>query len=267
MNIVTFILVVLAAFAAGIINAVAGGGTFITFPALTQLAGLSAKAANMTSTLGVWPGSATAILAARSEFKLIPRFTLIYFSLISLVGGTAGSILLVSTSSQTFAYVIPWLLAFATLIFAAAPAIGRWAGHQHGERTLKWTLIVTVIQLAVAVYGGYFGAGIGVLMLAGLSFCGLDNLHQINGLKVLLATIINGISIVVFILYSTQVAVVTDRVDWPLALGMALAAAVGGFVGMRLARRFKPANLRYLILAIGTLLTVGYFYKSYFAAG
>lgn len=259
-----FALVVLSGFIAGVVNALAGGGTFLTFPALTGLAGLTEKAANMTSTIGVWPGSATSILAARSEFKLIPRSMLLLYGILSLFGGLTGSLLLVYTSSTTFTLVIPWLLAFATAVFACSKPIARWAGRKHGQKALKWTLLVGLIQFFISVYGGYFGAGMGVLMLAGLAFSGLDHIHQMNALKVLLGTIINGISIVVFVLYTMHARQPGDGVDWAYALPMAAAAAVGGFWGMRLARRVKPDNLRYIILGIGTLLTVTYFYKAYF---
>jgi uncharacterized membrane protein YfcA len=119
-----------------------------------------------------------------------------------------------------------------------------------------------MIQFAVAVYGGYFGAGIGVLMLAGLSFAGLETLNQINALKVLLNAIINGITIAVFV--TAPFLSIPDRIHWPIALGMGVFAAIGGFVGMKIARNMKPAKLRMVILTIGVLLTLIYFYRGYF---
>src|SRR3954470_12756319 len=205
MNALSWLLVLAAAFAAAAINSIAGGGTFLSFPTLTGIALLSDKAANMTSTIGLWPGSASSIVAARKDFRRIPVGMLVGYGLISLVGGTAGAVMLrYYTSPKTFALVIPWLLAFATVIFAFSKPIARWAGRQHGHRTPGWTLFVGAVQLVVAVYGGYFGAGIGVLMLAGLAFAGLDDIHQMNGLKVLLATIINGVAAVIF-LFSPEV--------------------------------------------------------------
>src|SRR4051794_12813672 len=239
MNALSWLLVLVAAFVAAAINSIAGGGTFLSFPTLTGIALLSEKAANMTSTIGLWPGSASSIVAARRDFRRIPGGMLIGYGVISLVGGTAGAVLLrYYTSPRTFAYVIPWLLAFATIVFMFSKPIARWAGRQHGHRTPGWTLFVGVVQLVVAFYGGYFGAGIGVLMLAGLSFAGLDDIHQMNALKVLLATLINGVASVVFICRSLNVPA-SDGIHWALAGAMIAASIVGGFTGMAVARRVK----------------------------
>ena len=248
------LIVSLASFVAAAVNSVAGGGTFLTFPALTGFAGLSEKVANMTSTIGLWPGSASSVVAARNEFKRLPKGMTLTFSLISLTGGVIGSWLLLNTTVRGFRLLIPWLLLFATTIFAFSKPIARWAGRQHGDRSLKWTLFVAAVQLVVAIYGGYFGAGIGVLMLAGLSFAGLDDIHQMTAMKVLLATMINGVAAVVFCFYT---------VDWHIAGTMAVASVIGGFLGMGAARRIKADQLRLVILAIGVSLTAYYFYNAY----
>src|SRR5439155_12215640 len=133
---------------------------------------------------------------------------------------------------KSFELAIPWLLAFATIIFGFSKPISRWAGRQHGHRTLGWTIVVGCIQFVIAVYGGYFGAGIGVLMLAGLSFAGLDDIHQMNALKVLLATLINGVASVVFLAGSWKDVRSGDVVDWRIAGAMAVVSTVGGFLGM-----------------------------------
>jgi uncharacterized membrane protein YfcA len=250
----TYLLIAIAAFVAGAVNSIAGGGTFISFPALTGVAGLSEKVANMTSTIGLWPGSAAGVVAAGPEFRRLPRGMVIAYGIISLVGGTIGSVLLLRTSPRTFQLVIPWLLAFATVVFGFSKPIARWAGRKHGDRSLKWTLFVGAVQLAVAIYGGYFGAGIGVLMLAGLSFAGLDDIHQMNALKVLLATVINGVAAVIFLF---------GPIVWPLAILMAITSSFGGFLGMAYARKVKPDQLRLAILAIGITLTGVYFAKAY----
>lgn len=258
------LLITFVAFLAAAINSIAGGGTFLTFPTLVGVGGLTDKVANMTSTIGLWPGSAASIYAARSDIASVPRRMAIAYALISLVGGITGAVLLrYYTSDQTFNYLIPWLLAFATAVFAFSKPIARWAGRQHGSRSLGWTAFVGFVQLIVAVYGGYFGAGIGVLMLAGLSFAGLDNIHQMNGLKVLLATVINGVAATIFIVGSLHAAPGADRVNWPIALAMALAGVVGGFLGMVAARKIKPDHLRAVILLIGVLLTAVYFVRNY----
>lgn len=260
-------LLALAAFAAAAINSIAGGGTFITFPALTGLAGLSEKVANMTSTVGLWPGSAASVAAARRDLARLPRAMLLAYGLISLVGGVLGSVLLLRTSTHAFGLAIPWLLAFATTLFAFSKPIARWAGRQHGDRSLKWTLFVGAVQLAIAVYGGYFGAGIGVLMLAGLSLAGLDDIHQMNALKVLLATLINGVAAGIFVvgslLGSDLLGSQGDRVNWTIAGLMVLASTVGGFLGMYAARRVKQDQLRLAILGTGVALTAIYFVRNY----
>jgi len=259
---IDFAAIATSAAVAAAINSVAGGGTFLTFPALTGLAHLSEKAANMTSTLGLWPGSASSIIAARDDLKRVPKSMLILYSAISLVSGATGAILLTLTRPQTFTLVIPWLLAFATIIFAFSKPIARWAGRHHGNRSLRWTLLVAAVQVVIALYGGYFGAGIGVLMLAGLSFAGLDDIHQMNALKVLLATLINGTAAAIFIARSFS-APPADRIHWPLAAAMVVASTLGGFLGMRLARRISQNHLRHFILAVGICLTAIYFYRAY----
>jgi len=259
----TLILVAVAAFVAAAVNSVAGGGTFLTFPTLTDGVGLSTKVANMTSTIGLWPGSASSIYAAKKDFRRIPNGILLAYSVISVVGGVLGAVLLrYHTSPATFRLVIPWLLLFATLVFAASKPIARWAGAKHGHRSLGWTVMVGVIQLIVAVYGGYFGAGIGVLMLAGLSFAGLDDIHQMNALKVLLATLINGVAAAVFLIGSIQ-SDAANTVNWQVAGAMAAAAAIGGFLGMAIARRIPALTLRIIILLVGSGLTVLYFSRAY----
>ncbi len=253
-------IVVASAAIAGAVNAIAGGGTFLTFPALTGVAGLTEKVANMTSTVGLWPGSAASVVAAAPDMKKMPRGMLIAYTIISLVGGILGALLLIKTSDRDFRLLIPWLLAFATVIFAFSKPIARWAGRKHGHRTPAWTVIVGVLQLAVAVYGGYFGAGIGVLMIACLSFSGLDDIHQMNALKVTLATVINGAAAILFVTFRFAG---TESIEWRYAAVMAVASVIGGFVGMRIARRVPQAALRGTILTIGVTLTAIYFWKAY----
>ncbi len=251
----TVLLIALVSFLAGMTNAIAGGGTFFTFPALTRLGGLSDLAANVTSTIGIWPGSAASVWAAKKELKRLPIRMAVAFSVISVVGAVIGALLLLNTPERAFSLLVPWLLLFATVIFGFSKPIARWAGRQHGHRTLGWTIIVGVIQLLVAVYGGYFGAGIGILMLAGLSFAGLDDIHQMNAMKVLLQTSINGIAAVIFLF--------SDDLVWRFALPMAAMSAVGGFLGIAIARKMPQAVLRAVILAIGIVVTALYFVKNY----
>jgi len=248
------LIISLVAFVAAAMNSVAGGGTFLTFPALVGFGHLTEKMANMTSTVGLWPGSAASVVAAKNDFQKLPRGMVVLYSAISLIGGTVGSLLLLNTSDVKFDLVVPWLLAFATTVFGFSKPIARWAGRQHGNRSLGWTLFVGCIQLLVATYGGYFGAGIGVLMLAGLSFAGLDDVHQMNTMKVLLATIINAVAACIFIYRG---------INWPIAGAMIVASIIGGFLGMVVARRVKTDQLRMIILSIGIILTCYYFNRAY----
>jgi len=250
-----YLIIPLVAFLAGFTNAIAGGGTFFTFPALTGLGALTDRAANVTSTVGLWPGGAASVVAARRELRRLPRGMTAAFFLISLVGGAIGAVLLLVTPKHTFSLLIPWLLGFATLVFGFSKPIARWAGRQHGHRTLGWTFVVAFVQLIVAIYGGYFGAGIGILMLAGLAFAGLDDIHQMNALKVLLQTSINGVAAIIF-LFSPDLL-------WSLALPMAAMSAVGGFLGIAVARKMPQETLRAVILIVGVLVTGLYFARNY----
>jgi uncharacterized membrane protein YfcA len=257
------IFVTMAAFVAGTMNAVAGGGTFLAFPALTA-AGVNEKVANMLCTIGLWPGSASSVVAARSEFGRLPRYMVFGYSTLCLIGGAVGAVLLLVTPTAAFSLVIPWLLLFATIIFGFSRPIAHWAGRKHGQRALKWTLIVAGVQGAVAIYGGYFGAGIGVLTLAGLSFTGLEDIHQMNALKVLLSTLTNLSAAIVFLCAPKPAGDAAEwHMAWKFALWMACASTISGFLGMAVARKVKQEQLRILILLCGVLLTGIYFYKNY----
>jgi len=250
-----YLIIPLVSFLAGMTNAIAGGGTFFTFPALTGLAGLTERAANITSTIGLWPGAAASVWSARTELKRLPVRMAIAFSIISVIGAIVGAVLLLVTPQRTFRLLVPWLLLFATVIFGFSKPIARWAGRQHGHPTMGWTIVVGGVQLLVAIYGGYFGAGIGILMLAGLSFAGLDDIHQMNAMKVLLQTSINGIAAIIFLF--------SPDLNWSLALPMAAMSAIGGFLGIAVARRMPQNTLRAVILLIGVIVTALYFVKIY----
>jgi uncharacterized protein len=252
-------LVCLAAFIAAALNAIAGGGTFLAFPVLTGLAGLTEKAANVACTIGLWPGSASAVAAVRREFKFLPRYMVLGYTLAALAGGLIGAELLLHTSERTFYYAIPWLLAFATSVFAMGKRIAKWANREAAAEAGKghsylWIGFVGFIQFILSIYGGYFGAGMGVLTLAGLSFVGLSDIRQINVLKVLLSTATNLTAAIVFMF---------GPVQWHFVGVMALSSTLGGYVGMHAAQRLPEKWLRRVILSIATLLTVGYFWKVY----
>ncbi len=249
------VLVCLAAFVAAAVNAVAGGGTFLAFPALTQLGGLSEKLANIACTIGLWPGSAASVLAVWKQVKALPRGMVLAYTLVCLTGGAVGAWLLLHTAEATFHYVIPWLLLFATIVFAAGKRISRWAGRDTvANHSPGWVFVVGLVQFAIAIYGGYFGAGIGVLTLAGLSLVGFEDLKKVNVLKVLLSTATNLTAAVTFLF---------GPVPWRFAGPMAVASFAGGFVGMHGAQRLPQPVLRAVVLSIASLLTAVFFWKVY----
>jgi hypothetical protein len=255
----TLMLVCLAAFTAAALNAVAGGGTFVLFLVLTGLARLSEKAANVACTIGLWPGSASAVVAARREIAGLPRGMVIGYSLLALVGGFLGAELLLHTSETTFYYAIPWLLAFATSVFAMGSRIARWANREAAAQAGKghspaWTFSVGLVQFILSIYGGYFGAGMSILTLAGLSLVGLPDIRQMNVLKMVIATATNLTAAIVFLF---------GPVPWRFVGPMAVSCAAGGFVGMHVAQRLPQAWLRRVIVSIATLLTLAYFWKVY----
>ena len=250
-----------AAAVATAVNAIAGGGTFVAFPVLTGLGGMTEKAANVTCTLGIWPGSASAVLAVRRSVADLPRRMTVAYCLLALVGGGCGAELLEHTSDRTFAFAIPWLLLFATAVFAMGDRVARWAGRgaasaasAAADPATGWAIFVGGVQFILSVYGGYFGAGMGVLTLAGLSLVGLRDLRQVNVLKVLMSTATNLSAAVVFLF---------GPVQWRFVAPMAVAGAIGGFAGMHVAQRLSRRTLRAVILVVASGLTAAYFWKVY----
>lgn len=232
-----------AAAAAGAINSVAGGGTLVTFPTLLWV-GLAENAANATSTAALWPGALGSVWGYRRELGQIDRRL---FALVvpSVVGGIVGAVLLQLTPNETFKHLVPFLILFATALFMAQDALqGRFnlsASHQARSHWLSWTML---FQLGVAIYGGYFGAGIGILMLAALSLMGHSDIHQMNAIKNLLAACINSLAGIYFLVFSDLV-VPSD------ALIMAVGAIVGGIGGAGLARRLGRQTVRRVVVVIG----------------
>jgi uncharacterized membrane protein YfcA len=245
-----------AAFIAGMINSVAGGGTLVSFPALIWV-GLDPVIANATSTVGIWPGTVGGIFGFRREIGGSGRWMRL-LAAPSVVGGVVGALLLLRTPSKTFAMIVPYLILFATILFAAQEPIARRlrgsnqeasraVPHQEGA-TRRWQAGAVLFQFCVAVYGGYFGAGIGILMLAALSILGLTDIHQMNGLKNFLGLAINGVAALYF--------VASGAVSWPDAIVMAIGAIVGGYGGAGLARKLGRRFVRRAVIAIGLAMTV-----------
>jgi uncharacterized membrane protein YfcA len=237
-----------AAFLAGIVNSVAGGGTLLTFPALIA-AGLSPLVANATSTVALLPASLTSMHGYRGELAGARRWV-IAFAGPSLAGGWLGAILLLHTTNATFNRVVPWLVLGATGLFLLQPPLMRWIRGPHavmaGEarpesRSPSPTLLA--LQLVVAIYGGYFGAGVGILMLATLGFMGFSNIHRMNGLKNWGAFCMNVVAAATF--------AVSGIVVWPVALSMAAGSMAGGYVGARAAQRFPQVVVRGAVAVVG----------------
>lgn len=242
-----------AAFSAGAINSVAGGGTLISFPTLIWL-GLNSVTANATNTVAIWPGSLGGMWGFRRELRTA-HSRMFALLLPSLIGGLAGAWLLRYTPPALFDRLVPFLILFATLLFMAQETVQRLlktAGTApHGS--WKWLVGASVFQLFVAFYGGYFGAGIGILMLAALSILGLTDIHQMNGLKNLFALSINGVAAIYFIFYG--------MVYWPDALLMALGAIAGGIGGSGLARKLGRTAVRRIVISIGFAMAISLFFR------
>jgi uncharacterized protein len=242
---VHYVLIFAAAFAAGSINSVAGGGTLVTFPTLLWL-GVPSKLANGTSTVALLPGSLAGVWGFRRELADADR-RLLSLVVPSLIGGTVGAILLVLTPSEVFDRLIPFLILFATVLFMAQEPIQRRfnlaQAHESRSHWLSWTML---FQLMVGLYGGYFGAGIGILMLAALSLIGHTDIHQMNGVKNLLATCMNGIAAGLFI-YSGLVL-------WQDAIVMMGGAVLGGIGGASMARRAGRQAVRRTVIVIGFVM-------------
>ena len=227
----------LAAAAAGAVNSIAGGGTLLTFPALfaflTATTGSEATAsvlANGTSTVALFPGSVAGIWGYRHEVAQSRRWLWLLTGP-SLLGGLFGSLLVILLPPEMFADLVPWLILTAAMLFALQPTIAGWfgVGQPHCRRRPPVpSLVVAGFQFLIGIYGGYFGAGIGILMLSSLAMMGLADIHIMNGLKTVLASCINGVAAAVFI--------VGGKVDWPAAIAMAIAAMLGGYCGARVAR-------------------------------
>lgn len=233
---------------AAAINSVAGGGTFLTFPVFI-MAGLSPLQANVMSTIALWPGTISSSYGYRKELT-VSRKRLLPLLLVCLIGGTAGSLTLLRTPETTFKQLVPWLLLGATLIFT----FGRYGIerlHKKFPNAKEYHWLGILLQIFIAFYGGYFGAGIGILMLAMLQLMGYSNIHQMNGLKTLLAATI-GVAVVLVFLFS-------DVVVWNITAIMVAGGIFGGYVGARTALKVPPAHVRLLVSIIGFSMSVYFF--------
>ena len=253
------IILCVAAALAGVVNAIAGGGTLLTFPALALILGPSAAAAvaaNATSTVALFPGSLAAMWGYRRELSGVRPWVVPLIGP-SLVGGAIGTWLVAQRDPKEFQLLVPVLILAATVLFLLQPSITKWTGigKPHESPSLAARTGIIGFQFLIAFYGGYFGAGIGILMLSALALMGLSDIHRMNGVKTLLASAINGISVVLFIWF--------DKVHWNLAVPMILASIVGGFVGASVARRLNKNLVRQTVVVIGMLMSAYYFLRIY----
>ena len=242
-----------AAFAAGAINSVAGGGTLISFPTLIWL-GLNSVTANATNTVAIWPGSLGGMWGFRRELRTA-HSRMFALLLPSLIGGLAGAWLLRYTPPALFDRLVPFLILFATLLFMVQEPVQRILKTAGAARhtSSRWLAGALIFQFFVGLYGGYFGAGIGILMLAALRILGLTDIHQMNGLKNLFALSINGVAAIYFIFYG--------MVYWPDALLMAIGAIAGGIGGSGLARKLGRTAVRRIVISIGFAMAISLFFR------
>ena len=245
----SYAVLVIAGLLAGMINAIAGGGTLLSFPALVWL-GVPPIMANATATLTALPGYIGSAWAYRHDIRAEGSLPLRAIVLVSALGGLAGAGLLLITPGDAFVGIVPWLLLTATLLFALGPrlvAAVRARGH-----AVIGPLVSAVALLLVAGYGGYFNGGLGIMLLAAFRLIGFENLHNMNGLKNLLSAVLSLVSVTT---YATA-----GLIAWESAVVLALATTLGGYIGARQARRIRRMDLlRLLIVAIGAVLTVVFF--------
>ncbi len=251
---------IVAAFLAGVLNAVAGGGSFLSFPALLGT-GIQPVQANATNTVALWPGQITSIAAYREDIRKNTRL-LMPMSLAGLIGGTIGAIVLLNTPQTTFMRLVPWLLLVAATLFAISRPILRWldrravarhqrAGTQPQPPRRRLVFLCTVV---VCCYIGYFGAGAGFLIITLLSLFGLEDLNEINALKVVSTSMANGVAFLIF--------VVSGNVEWRYCLMAMVACAIGGYTSARFARLVPQSVLRTLVIVIGFGMAAWFFWKT-----
>jgi uncharacterized protein len=254
LNISQAIFLFFAGAVGGAMNAVAGGGSFVGFPALLS-AGIAPVPANATNTLALWVGTATSGGAYRKKLDL-PRRVMIPLLVMSMIGGLIGALLLIKTPGQTFLRLIPWLMMAATLLFAFGRKLtGRFSGGISHEATRAAIAGAALFELVVAIYGGYFGGGIGIMNMAMFAAMGMTDIHAMNALKLVVVSAINGVATVAFILLKAIV--------WPQAVALTLGAATGGYLSAHYAQKLPQAWVRSFVIVLGIGMTIYFFVKAY----
>ena len=253
-SILTFLGIFLVGIFAGAVNSVAGGGSLISFPTMIAF-GIPAIVANATNTAGIWPGSLSSAITYSREIKP-DRKLLLTLLLPSMLGGLLGAVVLVITPPALFGEIVPFLVLFATLLFASRGLLDRLLKRQaedSGEVSMLGRIWGFIFQLFVATYGGYFGAGIGILMLGSFSIMGMRDIHKMNGLKTLIGTMINLIAFIFF--------AIKGLVDWPIAAVMAVGTVLGGFGGARISKHINQKYLRWFVILVGLSVSIWLYIK------
>ncbi|MDX2256821.1 MAG: sulfite exporter TauE/SafE family protein [Pseudanabaenaceae cyanobacterium bins.39] len=247
-------LVFIAAMAAGALNGIAGGGSFILFPTLLFV-GISPIMANATNAIALLPGTLASAGAYRQEFAK-DRRTLVYICILGAIGGIAGAILLLRTPPSTFLKILPYLLLTATLAFAFSKRLTRWVESQQSRfanlQTIR-TITITILQLTVSVYGGFFGGGMGILFLASFALMGMTNINQMNAYKVMLTSCINAVIVIPF--------VNAGVILWQEAIIAAIASSIGGYISAYYAQKINPSIVRRFVILVGSALTIYFFLR------
>ncbi|WP_026479544.1 sulfite exporter TauE/SafE family protein [Ahrensia sp. 13_GOM-1096m] len=241
-------IILIASFLAGILNTIAGGGTFLTFPALVFI-GVPPVMANATSAVAVFPGYLGGALGFRDELGKLDRKQIIRLIIITLVGGLIGSLLLLISSNKAFSLIVPFLLFGATLAFLYGEKIRNWAA----KKDKAVTPFGAAGLLLASIYGGYFNGGLGIVLLALFALWGMTNIHEMNGLKSGLSFVLSAISVVVF--------AIGGLIDWHYALAMMLASTLGGYAGAPIARALPKKIVRMIIAIVGFTMSAVFFYR------
>ncbi len=241
-----------AAFLGGLLNSVAGGGGFICFPALL-FTGIPPINANATNTVALWPGTVAATAAYRGSFPN-SRKIVVPLTLTGIAGSLVGAVVLLKTPQSTFLKLIPWLLLIATLLFAFSGRITTWFRARSTGPSRYAMPGAVLLQLIIAVYIGYFGAGSGILMLAMFALLGIENIHTMNGLKTYLASVCNAVAIITF--------VAAKAIFWPQAILMVIGATIGGYGGAYYAQKIRPGLVRKFVVLVGLGMSAYFFVNS-----
>ena len=254
MSAIAYVVLFLAGAAGGALNSVAGGGSFIVFPTMLLFANIGDVSANATTAVALWPAGLASAGAYREFFGRFERRTLIIFCVVAAVGGGLGAKLLLVTSDSTFAKLLPVLMITAAGVFTFGPSLTKRL--QRDGAAMRLPLVFgAILQLVISTYGGYFGGGMGIMMLAYFAAIGMTDIHAMNGLKSVLAVIINGVAIVAF--------VSAGAIAWTPGLIMIGGAITGGWVGARLARRVPTARVKIFVTIVGWTMTAIFFARAY----